>query len=86
MASARRLPALAIALAASLAFAPAVPTEFLADDLYLVPKRLAMPAASFWTEDYWAGYTVSGLYRPLGLTWLWLQKLAFGDSPSGSIS
>lgn len=42
-----------------------------------------MPAASFWTEDYWAGYTISGLYRPLGLSWLWLQKLAFGESPAG---
>ncbi|MFN7935930.1 MAG: hypothetical protein U0R19_21550 [Bryobacteraceae bacterium] len=83
MASARRLQALGIALAAGLALAPSFTTGFLADDLYVVPKRLAMPAVSFWTEDYWAGYTLSGLYRPLGLSWLWLQKLAFGDSPAG---
>lgn len=76
MASAR-LHTLAVALAAALAFEPSLYFGLLADDRYLLPERLPMGLASFWTEDYWAGYTVSGLYRPLGLTWLWLQQQAF---------
>ncbi len=75
MASTRRRHALAVLLAALLAFAFSLRGTLLADDLYVVKERLAMPFASFWTDDYWAGYALSGLYRPLGLTWLWLQKL-----------
>ncbi|MBL8212817.1 MAG: hypothetical protein JNK87_19035 [Bryobacterales bacterium] len=78
-----RFHTLAVALAAALTFVPSLYTELLADDRYLIPERLPMGLASFWTEDYWAGYTVSGLYRPLGLTWLWLQGQAIGSSPAG---
>ncbi len=79
MASARLRHTLAVAFAALLAFAPSLRVEPLADDLYLLPERVPMGLASFWTEDYWAGYTVSGLYRPLGLSWIWLQRQVFGD-------
>jgi protein O-mannosyl-transferase len=77
MASTRLWHALAVALAAALAFAPSLLVELLGDDRYLIPERLPMGLASFWTEDYWAGYTASGLYRPLGLSWLWLQRQFF---------
>ncbi|MFN7939798.1 MAG: hypothetical protein U0R19_41105 [Bryobacteraceae bacterium] len=83
MAPTRPPHVLAVALAALLAFGFSVRGTLLADDFYVVKQRLAMPVASFWTDDYWAGYAMSGLYRPLGLCWLWLQRQAFGDVPAG---
>jgi hypothetical protein len=74
---------LAIAAAAVAAFGAGLQAELLADDHYLVPVRLAMPVETFLTADYWHGYMVSGLYRPLGLLWLWWQHAFWGEAPGG---
>jgi hypothetical protein len=59
-------------------------TEFAGDDPFLIvtrldPARVSSPAA-FFTEDYW-GSLASGLYRPLGLSVLFGERLLFGTSP-----
>ena len=74
---------LAIAAAAVAAFVAGLPAELLADDHYLVPVRLAMSVDTFLTADYWHGYIVSGLYRPLGLLWLWWQHALWGEAAGG---
>lgn len=71
-------PALAVT-----AFAAGIGNELIYDDNPLLRERLApdTPFLSLWTTDYWANG--SGLYRPLTLSFLWVQRQVFGLVPEG---
>ena len=61
-------------VAALLPYLNALPNDFTLDDQGLILENEAVATfdiASFWGQDYWAGYDVDaqpGLYRPLTLT------------------
>ncbi len=77
--------ALVIAVVALATFLPALGNGLLGDDVLLLEHRLEARHASgfsrFFTESYWGDLHDSGLYRPLSLAVLGLQRSAFGTDP-----
>jgi protein O-mannosyl-transferase len=63
----------------------ALHNEFVGDDQFLMFRRLAAPDAfsSFARLDYWWPIQTSGLYRPFGLSVLYLERSLFGAVPLG---
>lgn len=80
----RVAPFVALLLLSVLPFAVGLNNEFAGDDLFLIFTRLdplqVVSPGSFFIEDYW-GSIRSGLYRPVGLSVLYLERVAFGVSP-----
>lgn len=78
--------ALVVALAAA-AWVAALGNGRLADDSVLLDRRLLVDGAGgifrFFAQDYWAGLHEGGLYRPLALALLALQRLVLGDDLAG---
>ncbi len=78
----RLFPAFLIA-AAIAPFAAGIGNSFLGDDLFLVFRRFAAASPlEFFREDYWYPLLPSGLYRPIGLLFLYAEHLAFGQTPA----
>jgi hypothetical protein len=67
-----------------LCFAAGLANQFISDDRFLILERLAAGRvtgpASFLLEDYWGGVFPTYLYRPLGLFFIYLERLAFGTA------
>lgn len=78
----RWLPFLALLLAAILPFGVSLGNQPIGDDLPLLQSRLdpdrILDLPQLWTENYWGHLDDSGLYRPLALTLLYAERLAFG--------
>ena len=65
-----------------LVFGLSLGNERIGDDSALLQMRLdpgnVVDAAQLWQENYWGALDDSGLYRPLALTLLYAERLAFG--------
>ena len=76
-----------LVVAALLPYLNALPNDFTLDDQGLILENEAVATfdiASFWGQDYWAGYDAdaqSGLYRPLTLTTFAAEYALFGRRP-----
>ena len=76
-----------LVVAALLPYLNALPNDFTLDDQGLILENEAVAAydiASFFGQDYWAGYDAkaqSGLYRPLTLTSFAAEYAIFGRQP-----
>ncbi|WP_110169184.1 hypothetical protein [Luteitalea pratensis] len=81
----RRSPSAFVALIAVAAFSAALPNGWLGDDTALLEERLASASfstfSSYFSEGYWGDLHSGGLFRPLSLVLLGLQRIAFGLSP-----
>jgi len=64
-----RLSASGLALAAGLAFIPALWNAYSFDDVYIVARNTQLRSVARWlyflSQDYWAPFGTQGLYRPL---------------------
>ena len=77
---------LALALLAVLAYANSFPGAFILDDLHIARNNPLFAEFDFITllrSDYWYGIENSGLYRPLTILSLYLNRLLLGDGPLG---
>src|SRR5947209_7895612 len=73
---------LTVALAAIVTFLNCLPNERLWDDKLLLDERLApgsaLGIAEIWRQPYW-GDGPRDVYRPLGLSFIALERRAFGE-------
>jgi protein O-mannosyl-transferase len=78
----RWLPILLILACVWIPFGVSLGNQRIGDDHALLEMRLdpsRVPgAAELWQENYWGYLDESGLYRPLSLTMLYAERLAFG--------
>lgn len=77
-----RSPVLWIAVLCTAPFLAGAGSEFWGDDGFLIFQRLdpgsgASPV-EFFRQDYWMGVEESGLYRPVGLSFLFAERAIFG--------
>lgn len=69
-----------------LAFANSFPSAFIQDDIHIVqnnPLVHSLDLLRIFTSDYWYGIEYSGLYRPLTILTLALNRLLTGSAPWG---
>ena len=75
-----------VALIAVAAFSAAIPNGWLGDDTALLEERLASASFStvfsYFNEGYWGDLHAGGLFRPLSLVFLCVQRIAFGLTPA----
>jgi hypothetical protein len=73
----------AVVACALLSFAACLPNPWLWDDSTLLGKRLSASGCSgladIWAQPYWGNAGPADTYRPLSLSFLYLERLAFGD-------
>lgn len=66
-----------------LSFAACLPNPWLWDDTTLLGKRLSASECSgladIWSQPYWGSAGPADTYRPLSLSLLYLERLAFGE-------
>jgi tetratricopeptide (TPR) repeat protein len=78
----RWLPFLLLLLAVLLPFGVSLGNLPIGDDVPLLHSRLdpdrILDLSQLWTENYWGHLDDSGLYRPLSLSLLYAERLAFG--------
>lgn len=77
---------LGIALLAVLAYVNSFPGAFILDDLHIAknnPLFADFDLVTLLRADYWYGLENSGLYRPLTILSLYLNRLLFGEGPLG---
>lgn len=81
------LPAVAVALAALLAYANATPPVAIHDDSFFVPARHTLSASSvagMFVEDMWSSTgSPAGVYRPLVVLSIAVNGALFGKDPTG---
>lgn len=74
---------MAIAAIGVLCFAAGLGNEFIGDDLAIFGQRLSAPRwhdfPNYFRQSYWDNLHLAGLYRPVGLSLLALQRRIFGD-------
>lgn len=79
------IPALLI-LVVAIVYANSFPGTFILDDLLIVKKNSLVQhpdLALIFRSDYWHGYENSGLFRPLTILSLALNRLLLGEAPFG---
>ncbi len=74
---------LSIVFLGTICFIAGVGNEFIGDDRAILDHRIGVPTwhdfPEFFLEPYWGDLYPTGLYRPVGLSILALQRYAFGD-------
>uniref|UniRef100_Q020J9 Glycosyltransferase RgtA/B/C/D-like domain-containing protein n=1 Tax=Solibacter usitatus (strain Ellin6076) TaxID=234267 RepID=Q020J9_SOLUE len=77
-----RSPLLWIAILCTVPFLVGTGSEFWGDDRFLIFQRLEPGSGAspleFFHQDYWMGVEESGLYRPVGLSFLLAERALFG--------
>lgn len=77
---------LLLALAVVFAYANSFPGIFIQDDIYIVRDNPLVANLDLWKilrSEYWAGIESNGLYRPLTILSLALNRLLLGPEPVG---
>lgn len=77
---------LLLLLAVALAYANSFPGVFIQDDLYIVRDNPLLQQFDLWRilrSEYWHGIESNGLYRPLTILSLALNRALLGTAPAG---
>lgn len=77
---------LLLVLASLLVYVNSFPGIFIQDDIYIVRNNPLVANLDLWKilrSEYWQGIESNGLYRPLTIFSLALNRLLFGPEPSG---
>ena len=73
-----------LCLVVSLVYANSFPGAFIFDDIHIVQNNALvknLDLATIFRSDYWHGIDNTGLYRPLTILSLAVNRLVLGESP-----